>query len=121
MTPSAREFPQSGLVETVARDPARPAVVYLGTGFGLLRSIDGGESWSAINLVIPEKALPVLDVQFDSQDSSIIYVAAGFNIYKSSDAGQSWKIKQINSNKRVRVIAVDPANNNRILVGVHKF
>ena len=121
VTPSAREFPQSGLVETVARDPARPAVVYLGTGFGLLRSIDGGESWSAINLVIPEKALPVLDVQFDSQDSSIIYVAAGFNIYKSSDAGQSWEIKQINSNKRFRVIAVDPTDNNKILVGVHKF
>lgn len=118
---SLKSFDKGDFIEVSRRDPHRPSNIYLGSWFGLVRSFDDGFTWSAVNLVIPIEALPVLDVQFDLRNSNIIYVLAGSNIYKSQDRGETWTVRRLTGKNRTMTIAVDPRDNFRVLVGAHEF
>ena len=39
--------PKEGIINTVVIDPSTPSILYAGTEGGLLKSINGGASWSA--------------------------------------------------------------------------
>jgi len=76
-------------VTDLAVDQEDPQVVYAATGnHGLLKSTDGGGSWTAIR-----QGLPVaLSVELHPEDPRLLY--AGFEaagLYRSTDSGATWR------------------------------
>jgi photosystem II stability/assembly factor-like uncharacterized protein len=102
----------------VAIDPARPQVVYAalwqdrlgpwedknqfqGTGGGLFKSTDGGDTWRKLSRGLPENTSQVNLTICASQPDRLYAVvgtpepgeyssAAGLGVFRSDDAGESW-------------------------------
>lgn len=97
-------------------DPANPDVVYvaaLGHLYseneerGLYKTTDGGKTWEKVlGVRVENRAVGVVDVVMDPENSSILYAAAydrlrkpwnyqlggpGSGIYKTTDGGRTWK------------------------------
>src|SRR5512133_3516744 len=82
--------PFGGRIAAMASDPQKPNVFYAGSfGAGMFKSIDSGETWSAINAGLPGLFINALAV--DPTDSDVLY-AGPFEqkLYKSTDGGKSW-------------------------------
>ncbi len=79
--------PTAGYVQTLARDPENPQVVYGGlSNSSAYKSTDAGESWS------PLSGLPatVSVIIFDPADHASIYAGGTNGLYNSRDAGATW-------------------------------
>ena len=100
-------------------DPAHPNVVYAalwesrlgpwedansysGTGGGLFKSVDGGDTWKQLNKGLPENLVQI-QVAIAASDSSRLYATlsttkeggygsgSGLGFYRSDDAGETWR------------------------------
>jgi len=106
-------FPALG-VSTIALDPANSDVIYIGTGeayayqtsdggevdratrgsygIGILKSVDGGLSWSSSLDWSYAQSRGVWAIRVHPSSSNIIYAATTEGVYKSIDAGGSWDL-----------------------------
>ena len=73
-----------------------------GTGGTVLRSIDGGKTWS-VNKVADAEKLDFRDIEaFDADTAYILSIGTGESsrIYKTTDGGKSWKLQFKNTNEK---------------------
>jgi photosystem II stability/assembly factor-like uncharacterized protein len=98
----------TGLVSCPAAlviDPKNPNTIYAATDSGVMKSIDGGGSWTPINAGLGTKSVTALAI--DSQSPQILYAAAG-TLFKSTDGGMSWNPAGLSVS--VSQVATDPQN-----------
>jgi uncharacterized protein (TIGR03437 family) len=82
-----------------AIDPTNSGVLYAASvGQGMLKSIDGGATWTAIDngiAVAPDSVLAVRGIWIDPNHPSVLfttgYVASGYTLIRSADAGATWQ------------------------------
>ena len=65
------------------------------SGIGVLKSIDGGQTWETANAGISN--LTISRMIMHPGNTSILYIATSGGIYKTTDAGQNWT-QQISGN-----------------------
>ncbi len=70
----------------VALDPARPGLVYFGSGDGLFRSEDSGATWQPTSIEDTVLALAI-----DPTVSDRVYASSRSGLFRSDDAGLHWK------------------------------
>jgi photosystem II stability/assembly factor-like uncharacterized protein len=80
-------------VQHLVLDPLIPTTLYASADFsdgGLVKSTDGGESWTALSLGWPVRyGIDVLAI--DPKTPGTLYVAVNMaGLFKSTDGGQSW-------------------------------
>jgi photosystem II stability/assembly factor-like uncharacterized protein len=106
---------------TLAIDSRNPSTLFAGTasapfprneGTGLLRTTDGGASWSGAGAGIPDCCVTALAI--DPQDSKILYAAWSptpgvGGIVRSTDGGTTWT-DQGSDLPRASTLTVDPRN-----------
>lgn len=79
--------------ETLALDPGQGALLVGTNGLGILRSLDGGSTWSVISTGIPSVAVQSLYISsVVPADGSPRLLLAGTadGIYRSLDGGEAW-------------------------------
>jgi photosystem II stability/assembly factor-like uncharacterized protein len=109
------------LINTLAVDPDISGILYAGGRFGagLLKSIDGGVSFSAINNGLPlgQAEWDVFAIAVDPIDPDILYASLDLfgastfgnaGLYQSTDGGQAWA--QIAAAPNVEFVEIDPMN-----------
>lgn len=101
-------------LRTLTTDPNIFSVLYLGLPNTLLRSYNGGVSWSGVATPIPPRESPITSVAISSRGSNIIFVGTGNQIYKSVDNGVNWKIINLPTKRKVRNIYINPLRPNDI-------
>lgn len=83
--------PHLGHLKGIVFDPDIPSTMYACIEQGaLLKSIDGGESWTELAL-FPEAAFDVHRLIIDPTNTRNMYVTTGFGFYISLDGGASWE------------------------------
>lgn len=101
-------------VGALAYDPRTPATVYCGTGegnwwsflgAGILRSNDGGTTWSTL-CTAPFVGQGFFDIVVDPADSRHLLAATNGGLYVSQDAGATWTQRR---NAVTWSIAIAPA------------
>lgn len=82
-------------VTSVVFDPVTPTTMYAATdgcsctGWGVLKSLDGGATWKPVNKGLPGHNIEALAI--DPTDPNTLYAAVvGQRVYRSQDAGGSW-------------------------------
>lgn len=80
---------------SLAMDPSNPTTLYLGlgdpfdgTGIGLVKSTDGGDTWS--NPVYLGSSTRTSQVFVSPVNSSVVMAATDKGIFRSADAGTTW-------------------------------
>jgi uncharacterized repeat protein (TIGR01451 family) len=81
----------SAMIGALAVSPTDAKVVYISTDTRLLRTIDGGATWSPLTWnVNPPNDIPYA-VAFDPKHPGILYAADGTRVARSVDGGSSWQ------------------------------
>ena len=108
--------PNGAVVSSIAVDPITPSTLYLGTttngfgpeGHGIFKSIDGGESWGAVNNGLTTSfSLDIQAIVLDPKTPGTLY-AASDAIYKSIDGGAHWDPASIGISDEVIALVIDP-------------
>lgn len=98
-TPLTDNLPAIG-ASGLAIDPNNSDVLYLATGdgdgsdtysFGVLKSTDGGESWSTTSLIYDlSQSIKCSKILMDPTDTDKLYVATSVGLVVSNNGGNSW-------------------------------
>ncbi len=99
---------QRNNVEVLVADPNVFTTLYLGSGEGILRSLDGGFTWERLNTLIPPEALPVRAVAVHPRSSNIIFAGASFQFHRSYDGGVNWMVKFLPTKSNIKSILIHP-------------
>ena len=76
-------------VVALAVDPRSPLTIFAGTaGSGVLKTTDGGASWTTTNGALPTVNVTALAI--DPSTPSTVYVGTDTGLFKSTDGGQTW-------------------------------
>jgi len=105
-------------VESLAVDPADPAIVYAGTWHLPWKTTDGGKTWKNIKQGVIEDS-DVFSIIVDPVKPRTVFLSACSGIYKSENAGEMFhKIQGIPSDaRRTRVLMQDPENREVVYAG----
>ena len=103
--------PDRGSVTTLAFDPQSPNTLYAATDAGVIKSTDGGASWSEPKPVL-SAWVSVSSLTIDRQDPTVLYAATGRGVFKSMDGGESWSDVSSGLPTLIYVssLAIDPHN-----------
>lgn len=116
-------------VVTLAQSPSNPSIIYAGTGegglggnfvngFGILKSLDGGLSWTLLSSTSGENATNFLNTNriiVHPDNANMVYAGTSngigqaftASVMKSEDGGLSW-LEILDANARVQQLAFDP-------------
>src|SRR5437899_2284432 len=105
--------PDGGWIAALAIDPGTPATLYAATaGGGIFKSINGGESWNAINTGLPYANYPGLwSLAMDPQTPFTLYLGTNqAGIFKSTNGGGNWSAVNtgLPNYPQVRALVIDP-------------
>ena len=113
-------FNQAERVENLIIDPQRPSIIYAGSEYGLLTSKNGGQTWEEVAIIMPPESKPVLSLTIDPNNTDHLYYGAGSILYRSLDQGVNWTVHELDSERNVRAIIIDPRDSNIVFVGMHE-
>ncbi len=133
-------FPVLG-VPAIAIDPSNSDIMYIGTGevynnqstmpgvvnrftrgsygIGILKSTDGGTTWSKSLDWEYQDLTGVSDIVINSDDSNIIYAATSEGLYRTTDAGANWSL--VLDLPMTSHLAINPDNPDNVFVTVGSY
>ena len=119
-SPLADEFASIGCSDIVI-DPNNSNILYLATGdsdgkdtysIGVLKSIDGGLTWSATGLMYSvNQSYTIAKLLIDPNNSQVVYAATSNGLMKTTDGGVNWVSIKSNGFKDIEF---KPFNSNTI-------
>lgn len=85
--------------------------------YGLLKSLDGGESWESILLITAENQPPIYAAVIDPQNPNNLYYATTNTFVKSVDGGKNWITKKLVTARPIHHLLMDPLDPKIIYMG----
>jgi photosystem II stability/assembly factor-like uncharacterized protein len=139
---SAWEYVETGFpilgVGTIAFPPGDSSTIYLGTGevynvqaagtgaayrstrgsygMGILKSTDGGETWTQSLDWSYDQNRGVWAIKIDPNNPNMVYAGTTHGVYKSIDAGENWD--QVFNISMANDLVIHPNNPDLLVVGV---
>jgi photosystem II stability/assembly factor-like uncharacterized protein len=114
-----RESPElkNEALHSLTQSDKNPDFLLAGTFNGIYRSLDAGETWSALPTQTTAGLVHVESLAIDPRSTNIIYAGTWYLPYKSTDGGQTWKIIKngIIDDSDIFAINLDPRNPNHII------
>jgi photosystem II stability/assembly factor-like uncharacterized protein len=77
-----------------------PKLYVAGSGFGVLRSVNGGRTWIAINDGLPARDVTAISAHSTQPETLYVYVARS-GIFRSEDAGGHWRLMDAGPRDRI--------------------
>ena|ERR1051326_560521 len=127
------------LISPIGISPNKQPLMFGVSKKGVVKSLDGGTSWSPVGqeeelvrrpvykleqqhserLLGAPSNLAVYQFAFDPADSNVLYLVSNKGLYKSLDLGISWRLLNLGFDEinAVNSVAVDPLHHDAIYVG----
>ena len=87
---------------------AQPGFVLLATKYGLIKSINNGDDWTALQLITPESEATINSAITNPTNVEELYYVTNTTFYHSTDGGQNWSTKKLPSTRPANIILSDP-------------
>lgn len=85
-------------------------------GIGVIRSDDGGATWSQVMTKISSDLFAIQSLAFQPGTPTTVYACATDGLYRSTNSGSTWS--KIYTGINVRDIAINPSNTDQIVISV---
>ena len=95
--------------------------IYFTSQYGVLVSVDTGETWKKVNLLTPPSSTRIYSFAVNPNSAKEIYYATASTFYSSSDSGANWKTKKLPTSRTGTALLVDPKNSSLLYLGTRKF
>jgi len=104
---------------SLVNDPAWPStILYATTPQGLLKSLDGGNTWNRIGETLPQGIPPSVITIAPCSHLEVYVGYDGLGVFKSDDGGQTWQpMNEGLPGLSVHTIAVNCINPNNVYMG----
>ena len=89
---------------------AAQPTIFLATTYGLLKTTDGGDSWSKIELITPTTAVIINAVAVNPLNVNEIYYVTNTTFYRSLDGGKNWNSMKLPTSRAGWKLLIDPKN-----------
>lgn len=110
-----RTGPVIQAINSITSDPSNPERVFLACGNGIVRSLDGGESWK---MTSGWRESDFTKIAIDPENGDNVYAASVWGISISRDGGETWKPSNKGlAEKYSRTIIIDERKPKRVLLG----
>lgn len=107
-------------VTDVAVDVNRPDTLIASSTFGLLRTTDGGETWTKMNLLTGDNEAKISAVAMNPQNPREIYYTTDTTLYRTTDGGETWETRLLPVTSATFKLLVDPKLENALYLGVNR-
>ncbi|MGH7598227.1 MAG: fibronectin type III domain-containing protein [bacterium] len=130
-TPMNDQLPSLS-VSCVVVHPTNSNIIYIGTGdhfgyagdgVGVLKSIDGGATWTQTGLSWQlSAAMSIYEMVIDPGNPEVLVAATSDGIYRTSDGGSTWT-QQLNlaSGRNTYDIVINPTNSNILFAALYSY
>lgn len=112
-----RSLCRSREIQKIFFVPNLPNNIMIKTKSKIIKSRNGGENWSELDLLSSDKS-KINSLVFDYQDPKTIYYTIEGTLYQTTNGGENWVTKTLPSKRIVKEILVDPINPNNIYLGL---
>lgn len=116
LTPALRSANATD-VRRLVLDRATPNALLLASKQKLLRSTDGGATWTALP-IISREGVEITALAVNPKNSKEIYYGTASTFYRSVDGGQNWSTERLPSTRQASALLVDPENPVVIYMGM---
>lgn len=113
-----KKFPGADVYGQLKLNPTNPAHLYLASKYGILRSEDSGENWTAVSLLTPRGQTKILALGFNPFDEKALYYVTKDSFFRSDDGGGTWSFSSLPTTRYPVEILVDDFDANVVYVGV---
>ncbi|HEX3529960.1 MAG TPA: hypothetical protein VH988_23100 [Thermoanaerobaculia bacterium] len=113
--------PEGGAVTVLAVDPGSAATVYAGTGAGIYRSVDHGQSWTAASRGMTNVAITALVVEaHDPVTPRALLAGTAGGLFRSTDGAGTWEPVPLTagSSDDIQSLTVDAADPRTLYAGI---
>lgn len=93
---------------------------YLATAFGLLKSIDSGETWKQIPTLVTAGSVVVQTVTVNPKNSLDIFITTNQRLHHTVDGGKSWSVTTLPTGRLPVLMTFDPNNVDRMFFATYK-
>lgn len=111
------DFRGANLITAIEFDTKDDRIVYLGSHFGVTKTIDDGKKWVDTGLLLEPGKFINVAMSVSPKTPDTIYVGVDTTIHKSVNGGKDWIIKKI-TNSVITSLAIDPKNPKNVFAGV---
>src|SRR5450756_837379 len=118
-----------GSVSVLAINPKVPSTLYASTGSQVFRSVDGGDTWIALNTSFAGAPPAVMALAIDPVTPSTLYAGTyGSGIFRSADSGDTWTAvntwltmgsEGVEINGWIRCLAINPRTPSTLYTGTN--
>ena len=99
----------------VSVSESEPDYIFLASGNGALRTLDGGKSWRQTN---GWQITEAMDIAINQNTPDEVYLATAYGVWRTENKGDSWQAASTGlSKKYVQTIVTDINSERRVLVG----
>ena len=112
------EFEDANIFKDVKFDYTKPDALIYASEYGILKTKDGGNNWTALELLTPPGGINIWAVAQNPLDTKEIYYTTSQSIYSTSDSGTSWTVKLLPTTKRAYILEVNPFNPSILYLGI---
>ena len=88
-------LPAGGSVQGIREQPRNPSLLFVGTEFGALYTVDGGRTWTQLKYNIP--AVAVHDIVIHPRENDLVIGTHGRGIYIIDDITPLEKLADANT------------------------
>jgi len=113
--------PEGGAVTALAVDPSSAATVYAGTGGGIYKSVDHGQSWTAASRGMTNVAIAALVIDpVDPVIPRALLAGTAGGLFRSTDGTGTWEPVPLTagSSDDIQSLAVDAADPRTLYAGI---
>lgn len=106
------------VIDVIALDPLDINVIYVGFLNGMIKSGDGGATWSVVNIITPPSILPMNSLIVSQKDSKSIYYTIDSQVYFTNNGAESnWLVRNLPTARVITALTIDPNNPKTIYAG----
>lgn len=103
-----KDFPDNKQFQDLFISPTQAGYLLLATKYGLIKSINNGDDWTALQLITPESEATINAVITNPEKTDEIYYVTNTTFYSSVDGGQNWTSTKLPSTRPGNIILSNP-------------